>query len=100
LALLRSSSSQWRWLAGPLAALNINHTIPGGCCHMSVPNKERLLLIGEAIAKGFSVIPTEDNTAWLVAVPAKPRMPAHEQGEFKTPDRAWSVACLIARDYG
>lgn len=56
-------------------------------------------LIAEAQRKGFSVIPNEDDTGWLVSLPARPRLPAHTQGEFKTPERAWAVACLIAREY-
>jgi hypothetical protein len=60
---------------------------------------ERLGLIQTAARKGFAVIPNDDATGWLVAVPARPRLPAHTQGAFNHPDRAWSVACLLAVEY-
>jgi hypothetical protein len=60
---------------------------------------DRMQLIAEAQRKGFSVVENEEGTGWLVSVPAKPRTPANMQGEFNHPDRAWSVACLIAREY-
>jgi hypothetical protein len=61
---------------------------------------ERATLILEAQAKGFRVFESDEaGLGWLIAVPAKPRVPAHEQGSFKNSDRAWSAACLIARDY-
>lgn len=58
-----------------------------------------LLLIAEAQRKGFSILQTDDGNGWLVSVPAKPRVPANIQGEFKTHERAWAAACLIAREY-
>jgi hypothetical protein len=56
-------------------------------------------LIIEAQGKGFGVVENEDGNGWLVTVPSRPRLPAHTQGDFKTSDRAWSAACLIALDY-
>lgn len=63
---------------------------------MSAP---RLLLIGEAVRKGFQVVSNEENTGYLVSVPSRLRHPANLQGEFSNTDRAWSAACLISRDY-
>lgn len=59
----------------------------------------RLLLIGEATRKGFQVVSNAEDTGYLVSVPARPRHPANLQGEFPNTERAWSAACLIARDY-
>jgi hypothetical protein len=59
----------------------------------------RLDLILAAQRKGFRVIPNEDETGWLVACPRKPRLPAHTQGEFKTSDRAWSIAASLALEW-
>ena len=56
-------------------------------------------LILDAQRKGFGVIQNDDNTGWLVSLPARPRLPAHTQGEFKTSDRAWMVAAAIALEY-
>lgn len=58
----------------------------------------RMALIAGAQRAGFAVIPNDEDTGWLVSVPARPRNPAHTQGEFKTPERAWSVACLLHLD--
>jgi hypothetical protein len=60
---------------------------------------DRTALILDAQRKGFGVVENDDNTGWLVNVPAKPRLPAHTQGDFKTPDRAWSVACLLSAEW-
>lgn len=62
-------------------------------------NSERTALILEAQRKGFGVLQNDDNSGWLVSVPSRPRLPAHTQGEFKSSDRAWSAACLIATEY-
>ena len=53
---------------------------------------DRMQLIIDAQRKGFGVVENEDNTGWLVKLPAKPRSPAHTQGDFKTSDRAWMAA--------
>lgn len=66
---------------------------------MTAQSNEALLLIGEAIRKGFSVTPNDDDTGWLVACPAKPRLPAHTQGDFKTADRAWMAAASLASEW-
>lgn len=55
---------------------------------------DRMALIQEAQRKGFTV--TEGDTGWLVHVPARPRHPANAQGDFKTSDRAWMAAALLA----
>jgi hypothetical protein len=60
---------------------------------------DKVLLIADAQRKGFAVVPNEDETGWLIVVPARPRNPLHMQGEFRTPERAWMTACLIARDW-
>jgi hypothetical protein len=60
---------------------------------------DRVRLIADAQRKGFAVVPNEAETGWLIVVPARPRNPMHTQGEFRTPERAWMTACLIAADY-
>jgi hypothetical protein len=66
---------------------------------MAISDKARLLLIGDAMRKGFQVISNEDNTGWLVVLPARPRRPSETRGEYASSDRAWMGACLIARDW-
>ena len=61
-----------------------------------MPTDKRMLLIGHAQRMGFSVTPNEDETGWLVHVPARPRHPANTQGDFKTSDRAWMAAAALA----
>lgn len=53
----------------------------------------------DAQRKGFSVCENAEGNGWLVCVPARPRLPAHTQGDFKTSDRAWVAACAIAAEY-
>ena len=65
----------------------------------AMTSKERLLLIGEAMEKGFQVVSTKDNTAWLLLVPKRKRVPAQTLGEFKTSDRAWNVALQLVQDF-
>jgi hypothetical protein len=61
---------------------------------------QRSQLILDAQRKGFQVYEDDGTPSWwLVSVPARPRLPAHTQGAFKTSDRAWSVACLLAVEY-
>lgn len=60
---------------------------------------DRAELILGAQRKGFHVVPNDDGTGWLVSCPAKPRMPGHTQGDFKTSDRAWAAACLLALEW-
>jgi hypothetical protein len=60
---------------------------------------DRTTLILAAQRKGFGVVQCEEGTGWLVSLPARPRLPAHTQGSFKTSDRAWSVAASIAMEY-
>lgn len=60
---------------------------------------DRMTLILEAQRKGFQVLQSDDGNDWLVSVPAKPRYPANVQGSFKTSDRAWSVAALLAMEH-
>lgn len=62
-----------------------------------MPDRTQLIL--DAQRKGFGIIESSDSPGWKVTVPARPRLPAHTQGDFKCPDRAWSAACLIAMDY-
>lgn len=59
---------------------------------------DKASMVLDAQRKGFSVAPNDDETGWLVLVPARPRRPAQELGDYKTHERAWSAACLIARD--
>jgi len=66
---------------------------------MTQQNEKRVALILAAQRKGFGVVENEEGTGWLVSLPARPRLPAHTQGEFKTSDRAWSVACSLALEY-
>lgn len=60
---------------------------------------DRAALILDAQHKGFRVLPNDDDTGWLVAVPARPRHPANTQGEFTSPERAWMIACSIAKGF-
>jgi hypothetical protein len=60
---------------------------------------KRTQLILDAQRKGFGVVENEDATGWLVTCPAKLRMPAHTQGEFKSSDRAWMAAAGLAREW-
>lgn len=56
-------------------------------------------LLSAAKQKGFTVIPNEDDTGWLVVVPQRPRVPQHTQGDFKTPERAWMAAASLAMEH-
>jgi hypothetical protein len=67
---------------------------------MQMPSAERATLVIEAQRKGFGVVAAEGNEGWWqVTVPARPRLPAHVQGDFKSSERAWSVAALLAVEY-
>lgn len=58
---------------------------------------KRTELILTAQRKGFGVVDSEDG--WVVHCPAKPRLPAHVQGSFKSSDRAWMVAASLAEEW-
>jgi hypothetical protein len=58
---------------------------------------DRTSLILDAQRKGFHVV--EHDGWWWLDVPHKPRFPANRQGAWATPERAWSVAALLAQEY-
>lgn len=61
---------------------------------------DRSALILDAQRKGFGVVEAPENAGWWqLTVPARPRLPEHTQGDFASPERAWSVAALLASEY-
>jgi hypothetical protein len=94
---LSLSSSFWpvRSQAGRWEADNSNPITLKGNFIMSSVDRSSLIL--DAQRKGFSVF--EGEGRWWLAVPARPRLPAHTQGSWAASDRAWSVACLLAAEY-
>jgi hypothetical protein len=52
----------------------------------------------EATRAGFKVERSDNSEGFVVITPKRPRHPSETHGDYKTEERAWFGACLMARD--
>lgn len=63
---------------------------------MSAPDRASLILTAQRA--GFTVTRDDDAGDWWVTTPARPRRPSETLGSYKTSERAWMAAAMLAQE--